>query len=50
LPKNGTLVGTKFWNQDTGVILLGNDGLRLTVVKPVGLGAPKEREMKELRG
>ena len=50
LPKNGTLIGAKFWNQETGEIVLGKEGLRLTVVKPVGKGAPVEQEMRRLRG
>ena len=50
LPKNGTLVGAKFWNQESGEIVLGKEGLRLTVVKPVGKGAPVEQEMRRLRG
>ena len=50
LPKNGKLVGSQFWNQETGEIILGKEGLRLTVVKPVGKGSPEEQEMRKLRG
>ena len=50
LPKTRTLVGAKFWNQETGEIILGKEGLRLSVVKPVGKGAPEEHEMRQVRG
>ena len=50
LPKNENLVGSQFWNQETGEINLGKEGLRLTVVKPVGKGAPEEHEMRQIRG
>ena len=48
LPKTGTLIGAKFWNEETREFVLGKEGLRLSIVKPVGKGAPEEHEMRQV--
>ena len=50
LPKTGPLIGAKFWNEETREFVLGKEGLRLSIVKPVGKGAPDEHEMRQVRG